>query len=110
MSGVLSAMSFDGESIVILSDGSVYNRDGVLLDIRRKVIPSDRLPLAVAFRGNLDFGETVAHRIIGDAEAVGFDQMLRDIAVVLLNFPKSPDLEVLIAGISETAGPMHRVF
>ncbi|PBB21132.1 hypothetical protein [Mesorhizobium sp. WSM4313] len=108
MSGIFSALTPD--TIIVLTDGAVYDNTGVLLEIKRKVTVSERLPLAVAFRGNLDFGETVARRIIGDAEAVGFDQMLRDIAVVLLDFPASPHLEVLIAGISETAGPMHRVF
>lgn len=109
MSGILSAMSFDGEAVVILSDGAVYNRDGVLLDIRRKVLASERLPLAVAFRGNLALSELAAQRIIDRAEEVGFDRMLSGIEAELTGVTDR-DIEVLIAGVSETAGPMHRVF
>ncbi|TIW11987.1 MAG: hypothetical protein E5V66_11090 [Mesorhizobium sp.] len=108
MSGVLSAISLD--AISILTDGAVYDRDGVLLAIRRKVKVSDRLPLAVAFRGNFVFGEVTAHQIISAAEAVGFDRTLADLEADLPNMPASPDLEILIAGISESAGPMQRVF
>lgn len=112
MSGVLSFLSSrtDPEAIIMMTDGSCYDDDGVLLDIRRKVAVSERLPLAVAFRGNLPFGVLVSQQIISAAEELGFDGMLADLAEVLPMFAKSPDLEILIAGLSETSGLMHRTF
>ena len=108
MSGVLSALA--PNSVIVLTDGAVYRRDGSLLAIKRKVAVSERVPLAVAFRGNFAFGELTSRQIIQAAETVGFDRMLAALEADLPNMPASPDLEMLIAGISETAGPMHRVF
>ncbi|OBQ58032.1 hypothetical protein EFV37_13160 [Mesorhizobium loti] len=112
MSGILSALSsaISPDAVIVLTDGAVYDRDGTLLKVARKVAVSERLPLAVAYRGNLDFGEDVSQRIIAAAERSGFDQMLAEIAAALPWLPSSPMLEVLIAGVSETAGPMHRMF
>ncbi|UCI17031.1 hypothetical protein FJ970_18025 [Mesorhizobium sp. B2-1-8] len=110
MSGILSAKSFDGGAVIVLTDGALYDRDGVLLGVQRKVAVSDRLPLAVAFRGNVAFGETVSQRIILSAEAIGFDRMLLDLDAALPGMPESPNLEILIAGVSESAGPVHRMF
>ncbi|TSE13461.1 hypothetical protein C1D09_003875 [Mesorhizobium intechi] len=112
MSGVLSALSsaISPDAVIVLTDGAVYDRDGTLLKVARKVAVSERLPLAVAYRGNLDFGEDVSQRIIAAAERSGFDQMLAEIAAALPWLPSSPMLEILIAGVSEAAGPMHRMF
>lgn len=110
MSGILSAMSFERDAITVMTDGAVYDRDGVLLAIKRKVVVSERLPLAIAFRGNFAFAELTSRQIIGAAEEVGFDRMLAALETDLSNMPQEPRLEILIAGISETAGPMHRMF
>ncbi|RAZ90162.1 hypothetical protein DPM33_15145 [Mesorhizobium hawassense] len=109
MSGILSALSPD--SCIVLTDGSIYDRDGKLLAIKRKVAASNRVPLAVAARGNFVLGEFVSAMIIEAAEDVGFDRMLADLESELLpHLPTDRDLEILVAGVSEAAGPMHRVF
>lgn len=112
MSGILSFLSSrtDPEAVILLTDGAVYTADGVLVDIRRKVAVSERVPLAVAFRGNLPFGENVSQQIIRAAEEIGVDRMLVALELALPHAPTSPDIEILIAGVSETFGPMHRTF
>jgi hypothetical protein len=112
MSGILSALSsaHSPDAIILLTDGAIYDRNGSLLAIRRKVTISDSLPLAVCFRGNFAFGEITSRQIIAAAEEIGFDRMLSDLEADLPNMPTSPDLEIVIAGVSETAGPMHRRF
>ncbi|RUW26944.1 hypothetical protein [Mesorhizobium sp. M4B.F.Ca.ET.013.02.1.1] len=94
----------------MMTDGAVYDRDHVLLTVKRKVTVSEKLPLAVAFRGNFAFAEVTSRQIIRAAEEVGFDRMLAALEGDLPNMPQEPRLEILIAGVSETAGPMHRMF
>ena len=48
MSGVLSALA--PNSVIVLTDGAVYRRDGSLFAIKMKVAVSERVPLGVAFR------------------------------------------------------------
>lgn len=108
MSGILSAAS--SEAVVLFSDGAVYDRTNVLVAIKRKVAVSERLPLAVATRGNFVFGEIVSKQIIRAAETVGFDEMLVGLEAAMQSFASSRRLDVLIAGVSETAGPVHRRF
>ncbi|CDX29030.1 conserved hypothetical protein [Mesorhizobium sp. SOD10] len=113
MSGVLSFLtkSTDPEpGIIMLTDGACYDHDGVLVGIRRKVTVSKRMPLAVAFRGNQPFGMYTSQLIINAAEELGFDGMLADLAAALPAFARSPNYEILIAGISESLGPTQRMF
>lgn len=113
MSGILSFLSKNTDpeaGVIVITDGACYDHDGVLLGIRRKITVSKRIPLAVAFRGNQPFGKNVSQLVVNAAEDLGFDGMLAELAEVLPTFARSPDLEILIAGISETAGPMHRMF
>jgi hypothetical protein len=108
MSGTLSMAS--SEAVVIFADSAVYTHDHVLLGLARKVAVSNRLPLVIATRGNFAFGEVVSQMIIGAAEEVGFDQMLVQLEADLQRFESAKRLEVLIAGCSETDGPVHRRF
>ncbi|BCG94364.1 hypothetical protein [Mesorhizobium sp. 131-2-1] len=108
MSGILSAVSSD--ACILLTDGAVYDRAGVLLEIKRKVAVSERLPLAVATRGNVALANFVTSGVIHSAERVGFDRMMMDLEEALGSAPEEPHIDVLIAGISETAGPTHRRF
>ncbi|RWM28492.1 hypothetical protein [Mesorhizobium sp.] len=112
MSGILSALSslHSPDAVIVLTDGAVYDNDGRLLTVKRKVTVSEKLPLAVAFRGNLAFGEVTSHQIIRAAEEVGFDRMLAALQADLPNMPTSPKLDILIAGVSEIAGVMHCKF
>lgn len=107
MSGVLSALT--PNSVVVLTDGAVYDLSGKLLSVRRKVATSDKVPLAVAYRGRLILGELVAKAVIDAVEAVGFDNALASLPALLQGVPAEFDLELVIAGISE-GGPVHRVY
>ncbi|RUW19192.1 hypothetical protein [Mesorhizobium sp. M4B.F.Ca.ET.013.02.1.1] len=108
MSGILSVELPD--AVIVMTDGSAYDDDFVLTDIRRKIIVSEKLPLAVARRGNAALGKLVSRKIIELAEAFGFDQMIADVKGALATLPSELPVEILIAGISESAGPVHRMF
>ncbi|MER9590926.1 hypothetical protein NKI94_19235 [Mesorhizobium australicum] len=82
----------------------------MLLAIKPKVAVSDHLPLAIAARGNWAFGDLVSRQIIRAAESIGFDEMLLGLDEAMQSFASEKRLDVLIAGVSETAGPMHRRF
>lgn len=112
MSGIISIKGED--SIILFTDGAVYDRQNVIRDLKRKVSASSKVPIAVATRGNEFAGEGASKTIVGWAEEFGVDEAIATFAEALdiwkLKRDRSNILEVVIAGWSETAGPTHLVF
>ena len=103
-----------GNAVIVLTDGAVYNTAGVILDVRRKIHTSQKIPVAVATRGGQLWGDMVSKYIISLVEEHGFDLGLDLLSSCLREFGvgerEADVIEVLIAGVSEAAGPCHRVF
>lgn len=96
------------DRIELLTDGAVYEPDGTLTEIRRKVWTGDASPIAVTGRGHMLAVEMMAGALIELVGIFGFDEALRlaDEAARRRRTDDFPDhFEVLVAGISETAGP-----
>lgn len=98
------------DRVELLTDGAVYNEDGTLTDIRRKVWNSDTIPLAITGRGDICQVENVARFIIGIADACGsFDLMIERLQAMLdrrHGIVQQHNSEFLIVGISERQGPI----
>jgi hypothetical protein len=112
MSAMISAETSEG--VILLTDGAIYNGDNILTDIRRKVIVFERVPVAIAVRGNMQYGDLIAIEIIAEIETAGFDEAMRRLAERMPQYAPLPSLndaiEVTIAGVSEQHGPRHMSF
>jgi hypothetical protein len=102
-------------SVILLTDGAVYNQDGVLRAVKRKVDFSERVPVAVATRGSVPMGDIARECIIELVELLGFDEAMDVLARRAMPdyalFPNGSNaFEVLIAGVSEAHGPRHLFF
>ncbi|EUB95579.1 hypothetical protein PMI07_002067 [Rhizobium sp. CF080] len=100
-------------AVFIITDGAIYDADNILLDVRRKVTVSERVPAAVATRGNQGVGDYFAAKIIDAIERMGFDAAMIALADVLPQFAdkdRMTKFEATIAGISEEYGPRRLVF
>lgn len=96
------------DRVELLTDGAVYRDDGTLTDIRRKVWTSPATSIAVAGRGNTRVVEALASAIICIAGCGSFDATIKAAQELLddrRNKATPDDVEMLICGISETAGP-----
>lgn len=100
------------DRIEILTDGAIYNEDGILLDIKEKVYRSSRLPLALTGRGHPPIKELGVY-----LETMGtVVRSVEDIIVRLQNFLDKRKIkgvekpfEILIAAIT-TDGPSNFYF
>lgn len=112
MSAFISAQTSD--SVVILTDGAVYDPNKRLMRVERKIQVSSRQPVAIATRGEMELAAMAANRIIEWVERWGFDEAMRVLEAIVGEFaprggPKDA-IEVLVAGISEAHGPRHLTF
>lgn len=113
MSAYLSVCYED--RIELLTDGAVYSPDGTLTDIRTKVFPFMRKPMAITGRGPVGLCHALAASIMVMTDHARFtvDQAIDTIVAFLEKrkhgeFPEP--VEILIAAISETRGPMNLLF
>jgi hypothetical protein len=96
------------DRVELLTDGAVYTDDGILTDIRRKVWTSPVTPLAVTGRGNTRIVEALASAIMCISGCGSFDATIVATQNLLDRRRENgvpDDVEMLICGISETAGP-----
>lgn len=108
MSAIVAVETSD--SVVMLTDGAIYDTKSVLLDVRRKVLVSEKMPLAIAGRGHTGLGDYAAKLIMKLIEDVGFDAGTAAAESILKQFgPLSgiEHFELIIAGMSEEYGPRH---
>ncbi|MCZ8546267.1 hypothetical protein OOJ09_18925 [Mesorhizobium qingshengii] len=99
------------DRIEILTDGVFYHPDGTLLAIMEKVWRHPNLPVAIVGRGSFElqaYAETVLAWEIPSVD----DLLVRATALMLRmqEFERSDQFEALIAGISETGGPLMLYF
>lgn len=94
----------DNETIAILTDGAVTGGGLRLVDIRRKVWTSEKVPLAVTGRGVLAQIEAAAQLVINAAEKWGFDAAIEALEDNLHLYSEGYEFELLIAGRSEKRG------
>jgi hypothetical protein len=98
------------DRIEMLTDGAIYNEDGILLEAAEKVSRSERLPIAVTGRGSSDVVNLFA------AYIVALTQFSKSVAEVFsrletnLESQKSklgvPPFEIVICAIHEEQGPL----
>lgn len=95
------------DRVELLTDGAVYAEDGTLTDIKRKVWTSPVTSIAVAGRGNTRVVEALASAIICVAGCGSFDATIKAAQDLLDGCQKGfpDDAEMIICGISESAGP-----
>lgn len=101
------AMNY-GDRIELLTDGAVYTDDGTLIGVAEKVARLSSIPAAMTSRG--DVGALAAFRLYlesAGARAGTFDGAMALFAATLegLKHRRVPACEIVVAGISETAGP-----
>ncbi|WP_139788976.1 hypothetical protein [Manganibacter manganicus] len=102
------------DKIELLTDGAVYEDDGTLTAIRRKVWYSDKIPMAITGRGAAKAVELVAYAflltdMIGSVDNTidGITKALDKLADKAAATESEPAMiEMLVATISETRGPM----
>ncbi|MGO4838681.1 hypothetical protein AB4144_41175, partial [Rhizobiaceae sp. 2RAB30] len=104
------ALAFD-DRIELLTDGAIYNDDGVLLDIRRKVWTSPAVPFAVTGRGTSPTVDLIAQGFVAFSLMGSVDRALDAIADRLAERRARgketvTHCEMVIAAISETRGPV----
>lgn len=95
------------DRIELLTDGAVYRDDGTLTDIKRKVWTSGHVPIAVTGRGATGVVEGFAAAIVCLAACGSFDRTIAGVQDLLDRRSEKgvpSDVEMLICGISETAG------
>ena len=108
------------DSVRLLTDGAIYTEDGTLRAVRRKVWASDALPLAITGRSNMmDAVGVLAMTILTMARVMpnrSFDGLIAGMGGEFLDairergFPRDIEAEFLLAGWSESEGPVHYYF
>jgi len=95
------------DRIELLTDGAIYDDNGVLLDTRQKVWTSPRIPFAVTGRGCSATVDLIAQSFLTFSCMGSVDRALDAIAESLASFDKMPatQFEMVITAISETRGP-----
>lgn len=101
-----------GDRIELLTDGAIYADDGTIIETREKVWRSDRLPMALACRGNSL--AVAAVEMILTASTVGrtVDEALEKFADHLENRPRLRDVAIdgIIASVSDSGEPQLNWF
>lgn len=102
-----------GDRIELLTDGAIYEPDGTLTAVQRKVWTSNRLPIAITGRGASKSIELVAFAFLLGVGNETVDETLEGIGDRLLKMAAraavqetTPAFEIVIAAISETRGPL----
>jgi hypothetical protein len=103
------------DRVELLTDGAWYEPDGTLIKFAEKVWRSPFLSMAITARGDMDAAGLVAGTIIASGMALSFDDTIRAIEQMLVARRAAPPqavnhYELLIAGISETRGPIQFTF
>lgn len=102
------------DRVELLTDGAIYDDDGVVIDFRTKVWTSDALPLAFAGRGGSTTIELMGTVIDLCSWRGSVDGALRMFAERLesraYRGQEQAALDGVIAGISETDGPVLYYF
>lgn len=101
------------DRVELLTDGAIYQPDGTLTDIRRKVWTSDRLPMAITGRGDSGLVEVMANVMLTVSCIGTFDKAVERIDGMLQRRAEKgahADFEMVICGISETRGPVIYYF
>lgn len=102
------------DKIEMLTDGAVYEDDGTLTAIKRKVWYSDKIPMAITGRGASKAVELMAFAflltdVVGSVDNTidGITKALEKLAEKAAATDVQPAvIEMLVAAISETRGPM----
>ncbi|MCO6389441.1 hypothetical protein GTW25_00150 [Aliihoeflea aestuarii] len=101
----------------IFTDGAAYDVTGRLTRIKRKVTVSNKVPLAIASRGNAGLGKILVEGLLERIEADGFDKATSMFESELPELMASIDdagtlfhTQVFIAGLSETHGVRNVFF
>lgn len=101
----------------IFTDGAVYDVDGRLVRLNRKVTVSDKVPLAIASRGNAELGRILVEGLRERVEEDGFDTAMSLFEAELPRLVETIDeagslyhTQVLVAGISEKHGVRNMFF
>lgn len=102
-----------GDRIELLTDGAVYEDDGTLTAVRRKVWHSERIPMAVTGRGNASAVQLLAMAVLLPDAYGSTDRVLEAVPGLLDKMAakqhggaKPGYFEIVIAAISETRGPV----
>ncbi|UVK44843.1 hypothetical protein BPNPMPFG_000308 [Mesorhizobium sp. AR07] len=99
------------DHIEILTDGAFYHPDGTLITTLEKVWRSPCLPVAIVGRGSCElqaFAETVLDADNASVDTV-FDRAAA-LAARLNEIERTEQFEAVVAGISETHGPLMIYF
>lgn len=102
------------DRIEMLTDGAVYEDDGTLTAIRRKVWYSDKLPMAITGRGASKAVELMAMAVLLPDVYGSVDKVIDGIPALLDKMAEKTAgaasgarmIEMVIAAISETRGPV----
>lgn len=113
MSAYLSHVYAD--RVEILTDGAIYNENGVILDFAEKVYRFQNAPAALTVRGACEPMIVIGQALDMVAMLSGgsFDVVLGFLPRMLEKLKSEgagADFEMLVAGISETEGPLHVYF
>lgn len=111
-------VAYEGPSFsIIFTDGATYDENIRITKLGRKITVSEKVPLAVATRGNKMVGHLVRDEILHAVEGPGFDRGIRDVEDMMPGWVQFIEengpafrTEVLIAGISEKHGPRNLFF
>jgi hypothetical protein len=102
------------DRIEMLTDGAVYEDDGTLTAIRRKVWYSETIPMAITGRGNAKAVELLAMACLLTDVYGSVDGVIENVQTLLDKMADKAAatesepamIEMLVAAISETRGPM----
>ena len=101
----------------VFTDGAVYDVEGRLVRLNRKVTVSDKVPLAIASRGNAELGRLLVEGLRERIEEDGFDRAVSlfeaELPRLIETFDEAGSLchtQVLSAGISEKHGVRNVFF
>lgn len=101
----------EADRVELLTDGAVYDADGILRAVKTKVLtlPADRA--AITSRGSSDKGNKLEKLVASMISRAGFDQAMENLAAILPEQSEAASaddfmhVELLIAAFSPTQGP-----
>lgn len=101
-----------GDRIEILTDGAFYKPDGTLITTLEKVWRSPSLPVAIVGRGSCEL-QAYAETVLNDLDNASVDAVFERAAAIALRLneiERIDHFEAVIAGFSETHGPLFVYF
>lgn len=107
---VIFALAY-ADRVEMITDGATIDREGIMVEIRRKVWTAGRLPLAITGRGNIRSVASYAHCLRW------FAWTSRDVDAALAKFRRALTIgrrmahhmdffELVVVGVSPTRGPL----